>query len=85
MFMFKPCPFCGGPARLIQRTNGMSSNPNTIKNAFVVGCDHCKIYTPYCESKIWQDSAGVIHIDQNGAELAKQMWDGRAENADRHS
>ena len=76
----KPCPFCGGAARIIMKSGGYSGNPTTIRNEYVAGCEDCHIFTPPCNSKIWIDENGVLHPDKNGADDAAQLWNRRADD-----
>ena len=77
--LIKPCPFCGGEAKLIMKTDGMHhAKYATIINNYVCGCEICGIYTPYCESKIYQDAKGCVCIDRNGAIDAIDMWNKRS-------
>lgn len=73
----KSCPFCGGEARLIQKSHGSQSSPTRITNSYVVGCDKCRIYTEYHQSDIWQGADGVVNIDANGAIDAIEAWNRR--------
>ena len=82
--LIKACPFCGGEAELIMKTDGMhQAGPKiakraTIVNNYVCGCGTCGIYTPYCESKIYQDEKGYVCIDRNGAIDAIDLWNKRS-------
>lgn len=73
----KPCPFCGGEAVLIQKTEGYR-HPATITHCYVVGCEKCDIYTPYCGSEIYQDETGAVAVNANGAVDAANLWNRRA-------
>lgn len=75
----KHCPFCGGAAKVVLKHGGHSGNPSTILNDYVVGCESCHIFTPSCPSKIWMDDQGVLHVDKNGAVIAAEIWNTRAE------
>ena len=75
----KPCPFCGGGAKIIQKSTAYSSNPTTIMDNFVAGCEGCGIYTPQFATKIWLDKIGELHIEYNGAEKATEAWNRRAD------
>ena len=74
----KPCPFCGGEARVILKTYGIKEIPPRITNTYVVGCDQCCIYTSYHPSNIWQGEDGAVNIEANGAMDAIEVWNKRA-------
>ena len=71
-----PCPFCGGEAELIQKTNGYTSGK--ITNQYIVECEECGIHTKTYESKIYQLDDGRVCIDKNGAVDAIDVWNRRA-------
>ena len=77
MIILENCPFCGGEARLRQMTSGFRTGRAMITNSYVAGCDECRIWTSSCESEIWQDDKGQIHVDKNGAEDAARAWNKR--------
>lgn len=76
------CPFCGGEARIIQKSGCYTGNPATIMNEYVVGCERCNIYTPNFKSKVWLDSQGELHVDQIGADEAAKAWNRRASDGE---
>ena len=78
----KRCPFCGGEARLIKQTDGYKTNPVHILHGFYVECSRCEMNTKTFQSDIWQDEAGNVRIEHNGAEEAIEAWDRRAGEAD---
>lgn len=73
----KPCPFCGGEAELIQKESAYKTNPMTITNSYIVGCEGCGIYTPRFKSEILQLENGEVQINKNGAEDAISAWNRR--------
>lgn len=75
--IIKPCPHCGGEAKILQKTSGYSERFHDIRNGYIVVCEKCKIQTPTCESRIWQDAEGCVHIDRNGAVDALDLWNER--------
>ena len=80
MSELKPCPFCGGEAKLIQKTQGLGNSPMRIINQYVAGCEKCQVYTKYYQSDIWQGKDGMVHIDANGAIDAIEAWNRRAKD-----
>lgn len=77
MEKIKSCPFCGGKAELSQKTTRYKHQPTTIMNAYTVGCEKCRIYTPLFESDIAQLENGEVKIWKNGAEDAIKAWNMR--------
>lgn len=68
----KPCPFCGGEAKLKQLATG--HNGGHIINHYTVLCEKCRIQTSVGISDIYQDEHGVICIIKNGAEEVINIW-----------
>lgn len=75
----KRCPFCGGTANLILANIGYSSHPTRILNAYYVKCVKCGTKTEQYASDIRQEDDGDVVIKANGAELAAEMWNKRAD------
>ena len=62
----KPCPFCGGKARLLTRQIATNDNPifREWKYEYIVKCNKCR--------------ASVGHYSQS--ETAKKAWNRRAKD-----
>ena len=73
----KPCPFCGGKAKLKLVASGYSGNPPTLSNDFSVECTKCDMHTKYYSSKIYQKQDGEVVIEKTGAEEAAAAWNKR--------
>lgn len=77
MTKLKRCPFCGGEAKLVKKSDGYTTNPVHIKHTFIVCCQSCGIESPSFESDIYQDYDGIIYIERDGAEEATRAWNRR--------
>ena len=75
----KPCPFCGGEATLIKKTDGYMLNPIRITSAYVVGCEECGIFTKCFDSLVYMDDDGYVDVMKNGAMDAVDAWNRREE------
>lgn len=77
MSIIRSCPFCGNGGKLYLRKELCTTNPVTIRNSYAVGCSKCQIYTPICESCIFQDHKGMVIVEKNGAKDAIERWNKR--------
>ena len=76
----KPCPFCGGEAKLSKVCDGYRTSPATILSQFQVICTNGCCITPSYISYIFQDESGEVIVRENGAEKAIEAWNRRAED-----
>ena len=76
MTELKPCPFCGGGARIRKMSEGWKHGH--IIDSFTVECTECGANLPPFESDIWIGNSGSVHIDTNGYEDAIEAWNRRA-------
>lgn len=77
MSEIKPCPFCGGDAKLKRIFEGYSGHPTTIEDMWTVECENgcCDIGT--FRSEIFQDEEGEVIVRKNGAVDAVEAWNRR--------
>lgn len=76
----KPCPFCGGEARLILVSHGYSERPTAIKDKWRVVCTNCLARTEVFGTDVHFRDDGELMIAQNGAINAAEAWNRRADD-----
>lgn len=70
----KPCPFCGGPARVWELATGHSSGGTFIqKNR--IGCDECGIY--FTGESRFRLVNGEIKFIHDGCAQITERWNTR--------
>lgn len=77
----KPCPFCGGEARLCRTSSGYIVSPATIMDHWQVKCSNMCCVSQVYKDEIYHDERAGIVIAHNGAEEAAEAWNRRADNA----
>lgn len=77
MNKLKPCPFCGGEAKLSKVCDSYRTNPTAIIHQFQVICTNGCCITPSYKSYIFQDESGEVVVRENGAEKAIEAWNRR--------
>lgn len=73
----KPCPFCGGKAKIEEYAIGHKGN-GTFTALYKCGCDKCKIY--FAHNSEFTLEHGQPKFICNGYETVKEMWNRRADN-----
>lgn len=74
----KPCPFCGGEAKLVRVRSGYRTSPETtIVDGWEVQCKKKCCRTLTFEDEIFHSDDGEIVIKKNGAKAAIDFWNGR--------
>ena len=73
----KPCPFCGGKAKIEEYAMGHKGN-RMFTASYNCGCDKCKIY--FAHNSEFTLEHGQPKFIYNGYETVKEMWNRRADN-----
>ena len=88
MDKLKPCPFCGGEARLRRcysdiglTKDGDGRDIKTLADSWTVECKNQCCRIPVEKSKIYQSDDGDVVIERNGAAIVIDRWNGRKENS----
>ena len=78
MIKLKPCPLCGGEARLKRTCNGYRAKPDTtIYDKRQVVCKNNCCQTSEFEDEIYHADSGEVVVKHNGAEEAVEVWNKR--------
>ena len=77
----KPCPFCGGEAKLREHGNGYDGNGWFIAS-YEVSCERCRIYFDFESRFILKN--GQPEFLQNGYEKVVEAWNRRADNGEKN-
>ena len=85
MDKLKPCPFCGGEAKIRRcksdygfRSDGDEDGVKTLTDSWTVECENQCCRLPIEKSKIYQDCNGDVVIERNGAKIVVDIWNRRA-------
>ena len=74
----KPCPFCGGEAKLRRYSSSYRSHPTTILDEWGVECENDCCSTKRFRDDIFHEPRGEVIIAHNGAFEAAEAWNKRA-------
>lgn len=73
----KPCPFCGGEAKLVEVSMDYDDVPPiTILNEYTVECCECGASLKIFNDEIVRDIEG-LHINHDGVKEAIEAWNRR--------
>lgn len=79
----KPCPFCGGKARIEQtRIEPMETNRDSVEICFRICCEKCRATSPksYGYIAINLSETGEVNAWYDGRSEAIKDWNRRADN-----
>lgn len=72
----KPCPFCGGTAKLVRIRSSYKTNPVTIMDEWEVQCEKKCCSTLSFQDVIYHANNGDVVVEKNGAIAAIEFWNG---------
>lgn len=77
MSELRPCPFCGGVAKLVRVATSYKDNPTTIMDEWEVKCLNGCCNTIRFQDNIYHKGDGEIVVESNGAKDAIEHWNQR--------
>lgn len=76
----RPCPFCGGEAKLVRRYNSLLTKPIvTLCDSWLVSCQTCGCSTENFPDEIYRSNAGELVVGEDGVAKAVAAWNNRPE------
>ena len=76
----RPCPFCGGEAKLVRKDNGWLTKPIvTICDSWLVRCQTCGCSTEKFMDDIHRSNDGELVVKMDGVAKAVAAWNNRPE------
>lgn len=76
----RPCPFCGGEAKLVRKEYGwMAKSTPMICDLWLVRCQSCDCSTNSYRDEIYRSNDGELVVGQDGVAKAVAAWNNRPE------